>query len=576
MQHQYTDSDYTFARPTRMHDVYVRQVRVPVSKATGPAPDMQRESSPHLSAKLFNLVRASGLVALLLAVIGLGMGNTLSFYGDIERSTGNTLATGGVDFVLVDTPFAHLASSTDWQIDVVPEDFSNPFYYYASSTNFHGNLDLCDALTVTAYQDGVIMYQGPLTELRTATTTSLASWTYDFDNFEAFAGQTCHFDISYHGWQTRHNMTYGGYSDIEVASYWLTVPSLLLTKVYFDYDAGETCTDKTAATTVISGAIQFALTNDHLPDCEDVSQTQEWVEIYNISNEPVDVSGWHICDAYSCDMLVATNPIEPGEYGLIAGVNTIHTEISIPWGVELMLIPDGQIGSGLFTAGGMLELRGPDTMAVDALNWGTVDPFWPHYNAMLWPSDSLTATSGAALARLPVDVDTNSPADWQVLGIPAVALLNPSSTTISVAPGELVDITWTAENLNGPDEDLKIDLYWFDTTDGLHLIVLETANDGLYEWLVPDGLTGDVRIKIVATGPENPLLNTRILTERIPVVSGRSVQAFARTSAVATTSASTTDQGTSSGGDKKGEATPLPAPVATSSDMQILEKYTQT
>ena len=508
-----------FGRPVRsQHDMYVRntpKVSIPITAITAPALVVPNATWKY---KAVQVMRAVGLIALLFALVGASLSTTLSFYQDVEISTGNTLATGGVDFILEDTPFA---SSTNWFVDVVPEDFSNPFFYVASSSNFSGSMELCTALIVTAYQNDVIMYQGPLSLLRTATSTDLSTWKYDFDNFEAFAGQTCNFDIVYNGWQTRHDYQPGGYSDTETVSYSITVPSMLLTKVYFDYDKGETCFDDTATTTIQSGSIRFALTNSLLPNCADVSPTQEWVEVYNLTTAPIDLSNWQICDGETCDTLPSGHVIAPGKFGLLAERDSIHTEISIPWDVELLLIPDGTIGDGLRTKGDMLQLRNADGLTVDQLNWGEADILWPNSNPMLWPDNSLTATSGQALARLPIAVDTNQPTDWHALGIPAVVLLNPSSTTVSVTPGELVDITWTAHNLNGPDEDLKIDIYWFDPADGLHLIVLDTPNDGLFQWQAPDNLSGNVRIKLVATGPENPLLNTRVITTKIPVMSPR-------------------------------------------------------
>lgn len=510
-----------FGRPVRSeHDMYVRTTRRTTNiSAQAPAAPLQVRPPTPLSGRMTQFLRVIGVFTLLLALVGASLSTTLSYYQDIEISTGNTLATGGVDFVLEDTPFSNLASTTDWEVDVVPEDFSNPFFYVASSSNFSGNLALCAALTVTAYQNDVIMYQGPLSALRTATSTDLSTWIYDFDNFEEFAGQTCNFDIVYYGWQTRHDYNPGGYSDVEAVSYSITVPSMLLTKVYFDYDAGETCFDDTATTTIQNGSIRFQLINNDLPHCDEVSPTQEWVELYNLTTEPIDLTDWQICDGDACDELPAGHVIASGAFALLAERDTIHTEISIPWDVELILIPDGLIGNGLRTKGDMLQLRNPEGLLVDQLNWGEVNQAWPNNNPQLWPGDSLTASSGQALARLPIDVDTNQPTDWNPLGIPAVILLNPASTTVSITPGELVDITWIAHNLNGPDEDLKIDIYWFDPGDGLHLIVLDTPNDGLFQWQAPNNLSGNVRIKLVATGPENPLLNTRILTNNIPVSS---------------------------------------------------------
>jgi len=84
------------------------------------------------------------------AIVSSSIGGTTSFYNDDETAHDNVFTAGLVDFVLTDTPFASAASTTDWTVDVTPHEASNPFYYYASSTDLMGNSELCNALTVTA------------------------------------------------------------------------------------------------------------------------------------------------------------------------------------------------------------------------------------------------------------------------------------------------------------------------------------------------------------------------------------------------------------------------------------------
>lgn len=529
----------------RRHDMYRKGYRIPVQFVDDSLESVSLSKKSKVST-IFRIFRATAATVLCIGLISsMSLGSTFSFYNDVEASRGNVLTTGSVDFVLEDTPFSDLNGSSSWKIDVVPEDMSNPFYYYASSTEFSGNLELCAALEVTAMLDGEVVYEGPLTALLTGTTTNLSTWMFQFFNFEEFAGETCHFEVDYNGWQTRHDYDQGGYNDTETAQYWITVPSVLISKVYFDYDSGETCTDNSLINQNISSdELQVQVVNNELPDCDEVSQTQEWVELFNLTNNPIDLTGWQFCDGQVCDT-IPTTTIPASGFHLFAQNLDIHTQISIPWDIPLIVMPDGSIGDGLRTIGDMLQLRDPEGMTIDQLNWGEVDPLWPNHNATLWPSDSLLAESGAALGRVPHDTDTNQPDDWQTLGLPAVILLSPGTTTAAVNAGEIFQIEWDAQNLNGPDEDLKIDIYYFTDDDGLNIVVLDTENDGMFNWLVPNNVDGNVRIKIVATGPENQLLNTKVVSEQIPVQEdfATAIQALLAplTLGAGTTTASTTE-----------------------------------
>ncbi len=217
---------------TRRHDVFIKPKRVLIQKLDIEGA-VRIKNHAYLLSRFLGLAKVS-LVSLLIIIIGALslVGQTVSYYGDKERSYNNQLQTGLVDFVLEDLPFAHLATSSSWQVTVSPHSESNPFYYYASSSNLSGDLDLCGALVVSAKVEDEQLYYGPLSGLKTATTTKLAPWTYTFTNFSAFPGKTCTFAVEYNGWQTRHDYDEGGYSDKEVVTYSITVPNILINQVF--------------------------------------------------------------------------------------------------------------------------------------------------------------------------------------------------------------------------------------------------------------------------------------------------------------------------------------------------------
>jgi len=463
-----------------------------------------------------------GTMAIALAVLSTSsFGGTMSFYNDTESVPDNVFTAGLVDFVLTDTPFASVGSTTDWAVDVTPHELSNPFYYYASSTDFVGNDELCNALTVTATLDGQTMYSGLLSGLLTATTTVIDRWTFDFDNFENYPGQSCKFFVEYNSWQTRHGMDQGGYSDTERVMYTITVPSLLLGKVYF---TDPECDEQTASST----------------GCND---TQTWVELYNRTDVDIDTAGWSLCSSGSCftisdSQYIDTTIIKAGEYGIVAADPAIHTQISLPWGVTPLITDNVWFDPDLDSAGDVLQLLDRNSLVIDQLNWGVSTSTWNNYSTDFWADDSLMATTGHALARLPVGFDSNQPDDWTLLGVPTLTIDAITPSVLQV--GEEVTIDYTAVNTNGLSADLRVDLYLFEVDDTLHVIELDVQNTGSYSFVMPDGLDGPIRIKPVVTSPENLLLNARAVSAYLPVAS-TTASASATTSNVSVITIAATD-----------------------------------
>ena len=242
-----------------------------------------------LTYKLVALVLIVGLNGLALSRVGYTMG----YYNDIESSTENTFEAGSVDFSLgisgwqatttaVSMPPGNIVKKA---VEVDPQD-SNPFRYFASSTNFVGDNDFCTGLNVTGELEGEEMYNGPVLGLSTVATTTLDSWEFTYTTgVNDFQNKVCDFDIDYNAWQTRHDYpTYenGGYSDTEKVTNHLASWGFRINKVYYDVapDRGE-------------------------------EGLNEWVEIYNQTNTDLDISGWQICDNTSCDTLPTTPLIPP-------------------------------------------------------------------------------------------------------------------------------------------------------------------------------------------------------------------------------------------------------------------------
>lgn len=442
----------------------------------------------------------------------LGVGHTVGYYNDTETSTKNTLAAGAVDFSLDISGWQATTTAVSLppgdvvmkEVDVDPQN-SNPFQYYATSTNFTGDDDFCNGLQVTAELEGGLVYEGPLVDLLTSATTTLDSWKFTYTTEQQnFQNRVCHFDIDYNGWQTRHDhpsYEQGGFNDTERVEHWISSWGFRINKVYYDVasDRG-------------------------------VEGDNEWVEIYNQTNVPIDISGWGLCDNESCDTLPTTAPIPPMGYAFITGATTTASStLPAPWylapGVEKIVLADGEIGNGLHNDADMLILKRPDGTIVDQMNWGDPDSGWTNYNDHVWDPGVPDVAEGNVLARVPSGFDTDQPSDWSELAPPSVDLIYPDEGgsytwywTYSYA------ITWTAVNNNGDDGDLDISIFYIKdvNSDGAisegdtkHVIAETTDNDGLFDWIVPSGFIGYIWIHLVATGPENPMLNSGTVSGRI-------------------------------------------------------------
>lgn len=263
---------------------------------------------------------------------------------------------------------------------------------------------------------------------------------------------------------------------------------------------------------------------------KEVEGENEWVEIYNQTNVAIDINGWEICDNYECDVLSATDLIPPQGYGLITASsttasNTLPAFWYLPDGVVPIGIPDSRIGNGLSNNDDMLILKRPDGVIVDQMNYGDADMGWTNYNDDVWNPGAPDVNEGNVLARVPSGYDTNQPSDWVELMPPSVDLIYPDELgSYTWYWNQMYTILWSAINNNGDDADLDIKISYvkdinqdsiINDGDDMITIVEDTDNDGEYEWTVPSGFIGFIWIYLVATGPENPMLNTAQLSGEI-------------------------------------------------------------
>ena len=515
-------------------------------------------------------------VAVLL-IIGLNwtafaaVGTTVAIFHD-EENAGGTLSAGSVEFSLTVSPFDTIAASLNLETGtstsksalVLPTGESNPFQYYASSTDFTGDEYFCDALLVNISVEGTEIFNGPLEDFVTATTTALDTWEFTFTTTTDHPNSVCHFNIDFNGWQTRNdlpNYEEGGYTDTETISNSIYSSGFRIQKVYFDHEAGATIVtgDATAEASVVNiintntTVIDTCCDDDCDPsdecECGDVVVVNDndatvinnvtavantggnsadggdgaiarrgWVEIYNQTNVALDFSGWKICDDIACDTIPSDMAsIMPHGFAVIAEDETLWHEWNIPDNVVMIALPDRTIGGGLNYETDMLLIKRPDDIVIDQMNWGVPSPAWLNYNSDVWDLGISVSTSTEILAREPLGHDTNQPEDFVELGLPVVDLLYPDEDDDSNVWywGQNYNITWTANNQNGDDEELLVDIFavfdengngYLDDEDTELTVVSGTENDEEYLWTVPTGFIATIWIQVVAVGPENPML----------------------------------------------------------------------
>lgn len=237
----------------------------------------------------------------------------------------------------------------------------------------------------------------------------------------------------------------------------------------------------------------------------------EWIEIYNPSDQPKDISSWSIADNTSEDVIPVSSPIPVGGFAIITGDNSTFDFWEVPAGVIKIVLEDGKIGNGLNNDGDRMILKDADGVEVDAMSYGSdtyaFDPSAPDVD------------EGHALGREPLGFDSNTANDWKDFGPPEINVLWPNGGEVLYV-GRTYNLMWEAFNQNGPDSALSIDIYYSrDSGTTWATILQDTENDGVYKWRVPLFINGyyvpssKARIKMAAVGPENFMMQDWDITD---------------------------------------------------------------
>ena len=423
------------------------------------------------------------------------IGRTAAYFNDIENSNANNYEAGTLDFYL-SSPTGNFippgvvinmmpGNSVTQEISVINATSSNPFQYVASTTKTGGDDDFCNALDLEAKLDGVPQYFGKLMNFVSANTTfstSTDDWFFKvtLPSGTSFPpGKVCQIKFVFDGWQINLPDYSSGFSDQEEIASSFATGGMKINKVYYDVDAGH--------------GLEYA---------------NEWIEIYNPLDTPVDISGWMIVDNNATDTIPTSNPIPAKGFAIITASSTTWNYWNILDEVVKIILPNGKIGNGLANNGDRVILKMPDGTEDDAMSYGTD-------NYAFSPSCP-DVTEGNMLGRSPNGYDTNQSSDFIEFGPPIVNLVYPVGGE-SWHSGQNVTLKWTAHNPSGPDNDLLIDIFYITDNDysgctitsgdNIYHIADSVANSGSFRWSVNPGFWGCVWIKVVASNSNNFMAN---------------------------------------------------------------------
>lgn len=154
---------------------------------------------------------------------------------------------------------------------------------------------------------------------------------------------------------------------------------------------------------VLITEVMYDLANDGSQGSESGGDN-EWVELYNAGDAPVDLSGWQIGDGSSNDVLTEEELLlGAGEYAIV----TDATTTALFWDLSevLTIFLESSISGGLRNGGDVVMVLNAAEEIVDAMSYGD-------NGAALAPS-VVGAPAGQSLGRVDHSVDTDTAADWQ-------------------------------------------------------------------------------------------------------------------------------------------------------------------
>ncbi|MCK5510877.1 lamin tail domain-containing protein [Candidatus Parcubacteria bacterium] len=416
-----------------------------------------------------------------------------AFFNDSETTKISSFFTSSLDF--------SLESDNDFLPELVPDinayreirvinDSDMDLRYDIGIDFVNGNDGLCQVLDLEVIKNGVLLSTSSLANfslnnlyLATSTLDILEFTVVLNSNDYGYWSKVCEFDFIFDGEQTGKK----GFSDLErisnivTSGIWENIADyLVINKVYYDVDDAHGREDK-----------------------------NEWIELFNPTDKDISIKKWEICNHNTCAKINASTTIEAGAYILISHDLSTWKYWEIPDNIQTINALGGQFE--MANDADMLILKDNYGNIIDQMNWGKPNENWDNYNSNIWNPAVATTSEGNMLGRVPSGYDTDAVSDWKDLSLPTVEVLSPNGGEVWYI-GHTEEIYWSASSTNeSADSELTISLYYSNNSGRTWCFIATTTNTGYYFFRLPLFLedftyyvpSGNARIKVVAVGPEN-------------------------------------------------------------------------
>ncbi len=226
------------------------------------------------------------LTLIFFIIFGLsGVGRTEAYFSDTETASENGFTAGYLDFDLsVDSYESSIGlDETISKSTVLVNTGGMDFQYKLRAEEIVDEDGFCNAFNLQAKLNGVEKYDGDLNLLDTSAETTLGTWKFNVewpvDETSFSNGDECQFDVVFEGWQTEvGSYGDGGFSDEERMSFTITAEGMVVLNEFLPHPDG------------IAYGFDFGNDSSDMPQ-------GEWIELYNNSDESIDLDGWYIWDA---------------------------------------------------------------------------------------------------------------------------------------------------------------------------------------------------------------------------------------------------------------------------------------
>ena len=241
----------------------------------------------------------------------------------------------------------------------------------------------------------------------------------------------------------------------------------------------------------------------------EASPYDEWIEIYNASDEPVDLTGWILAwegvtiplgEESGNTVFLRRRVIEPHGYFLLE-----RTADDTVVGVEADLIYRGALAN----RGEVLTLVDPEGNVVSTANAGCPEGWWAGTKGASMERVSPTAPDGRLFWRTGLPGELLDAAGAPIRGTPGgpnLAYLSSPRVELALPEGPLSGIvtwSWQAVDLDTPAGDLQVGLYVsYDGGATLQPVAEALPASGSYDWDTTAWEPGPVLLVVKAMDPD--------------------------------------------------------------------------